>query len=276
MHPEQQANCIAATLSKDYPDAIRLANLCDSGLVNQMAFLLEQVPGSSPKLAVLSCPFPIARGTEGVFAGSLGDSMDIICPVTIRMRDVKGQCFTLASAKRNLIRFNLPTLGTDSLLESGPDPVKGTFAEPSGQDCLGLAIKDPSNEPCIILLPKVFPLGGGYSIPSDTETTTIMITATICTTAQAPPLEEFTMWYEAMLYGITNLGNYSIQARNFLFAYAPINKVPIIPETNLVTRFTTVVTFLTPNNPLYQYVITSVLATKTKAFASFGSKSSMP
>jgi hypothetical protein len=182
-----------------------------------MAFLLE-VPGFSPKLAVLSCTFPTACGTEAVFAGSLGDSMDIICPVTIRMRDVKEQCITLGSAKRNPIRFNLPTLGTDPLLEEGPDPVKGTFAEPSGQDCLGLAIKDPSNEPCIILLPKVFPLADGYSIPSDTETTTTMITATTRTTAQALPLEEFTMWYEAMRYGITNLGNYSIQARNVLFA----------------------------------------------------------
>ena len=125
----EQANHIAATLSKDYPDAIRLANICDSGLVNQMVFFLE-VPGSSPKLAVLSCPFPTARGTGAVFAGSLGNSMDIICPVTIRMRDVKGQCITLASARRNPIRFNLPTSGTDPLLDEGPDPVNGTFAEP--------------------------------------------------------------------------------------------------------------------------------------------------
>ncbi len=168
----EQANRIAATLSKDYPDAIRLANLCNSGLVNNMAFVLE-VPGSSPKLAVLLCPFPTARGTEAVFAGSLGDSTDIICPVTIWMRDVKGQCITLASAKRNPIRFNLPTSNTDPLLEEGPYPVEGTFAEPPGPERLGLLdIKDPSNEPCIILLPKVFPLAGGYSIPSETETTT--------------------------------------------------------------------------------------------------------
>jgi hypothetical protein len=77
----EQANRIDATVSNDYPDAIRLANLCDSGLVNQMVFFLE-VPGSCPKLAVLSCPFPTARGTGAVFAGSLGNTMDINCPVT--------------------------------------------------------------------------------------------------------------------------------------------------------------------------------------------------
>jgi hypothetical protein len=43
-------------------------------------------------------------------------------------------------------------------------------------------------------------------------------------------------------------------------------------RNKLVTRFTTAVTFLTPNNPLYQHVIRSVLAAKTKAFPSFGSK----
>ncbi len=75
-----------------------------------------------------------------------------------------------------------------------------------------------------------------------------------------------------MHYGVTNLGNYSIQARDVLFTYAQLDKVPYTPETNLVIRFTIVVTFLTPNDPLYQNVITSVLAAKTKAFASVGSK----
>lgn len=85
-----QASRLATTLSKDYPDATRPANLCDSGLVNQMAFFVD-VTGSLPLLSVLSCPFPTARSADAVFAGSLGDAMDIICPITIRMRDVKGQ-----------------------------------------------------------------------------------------------------------------------------------------------------------------------------------------
>ena len=80
-----KANRIAATFSKTYPETTRLAKICESTLVNQMAFLLH-VPNATPTLAVLSCPFPTADGTDAIFAGTLGDSMDIICPFTIRMR----------------------------------------------------------------------------------------------------------------------------------------------------------------------------------------------
>jgi hypothetical protein len=76
---------IATTLSIDFPADTRLTNLCDSGLVNQMAFLME-VPNGPATLAILSCPFQTAKGTEAVFAGSLGDAMDVICPITIHMR----------------------------------------------------------------------------------------------------------------------------------------------------------------------------------------------
>jgi hypothetical protein len=87
---------IAKTFSKTYPDMTRIANLCDSRLVNQVAFFLDN-PNATPTLAVLSCPFPTAMGTEAIFAGTLGDTMDIICPVTIRMRDIKGYCITAVS-----------------------------------------------------------------------------------------------------------------------------------------------------------------------------------
>ena len=78
---------IANTFSKNFPADARLAKLCNNGLVNHMAFMME-VPGHSAQLAVLCFLFPTTKGTDAVFAGSLGDSMDILCPaVTIRMRD---------------------------------------------------------------------------------------------------------------------------------------------------------------------------------------------
>ena len=76
-----QAFRLTAMFSKDFPANTHLANFCDSRLVNQMTFLME-IPNGPATLAVLSCPFPTANGAEEVFAGSLGDAMDLICPVT--------------------------------------------------------------------------------------------------------------------------------------------------------------------------------------------------
>ena len=267
-----QAGRLAATLSKDYPDATRLANLCDSGLVNQMAFLVD-VPGSSPLLSVLSCPFPTARGADAVFAGSLGDAMDIICPVTIRMRDVKGQCITLAKTKRDPLRFTLAISTSDPLTEEAPEPTdEGAFAPPPGPDRLGLDIQDPADEPCIVLLPKIFPLAGGYSIPHSNSPTPVTTTESLRNTPGAPNLDEFHMWYEGMRYGVTNLSNYSIQARDTLFTYAQLDSAPFTPETNLVSRFTITVNFLNPIDPLYKTVTDNVLDKKWIAFLTYGSK----
>ena len=75
-----------------------------------------------------------------------------------------------------------------------------------------------------------------------------------------------------MRYGTTNLTNYSIQARDTLFTYAQLDTAPFIPETNLVSRFTVIVNFLTPNDPLYRKVTSAVLASKEKAYVNYGSK----
>jgi hypothetical protein len=75
-----------------------------------------------------------------------------------------------------------------------------------------------------------------------------------------------------MRYGATNLPNYSIQARDTLFTYAQLDAVPFTPKTNLVSRFTVIVNFLTPNDPLYRKVTSAVLASKEKAFVMYGSK----
>ena len=265
-----QALRLATTFSKDFPTDTRLANLCDSGLVNKMAFLME-VPNGPATLAVLSCPFPTANGTEAVFAGSLGDAMDVICPVTIRMRDVKGQCITIAAVKSIPTLLNLAISTSDPLNEEAPNPEEGIVADPPGPDRLGLEISDPADAPCIVLLPKVFPFAGGYSIPPDTVIN-VSTTETVKNLPGAPNLDEFNLWFESMRYGTTHLQNYSIQARDTLFTYAQLDAVPFTPETNLVSRFTVVVNFLTPNDPLYRKVTSAVLASKEKAYVMYGSK----
>ncbi|KAI2502457.1 hypothetical protein MHU86_12033 [Fragilaria crotonensis] len=225
---------VATTLSKDFPADTRLANLCDSGLVNQMAFLMD-VPNGPATLAILSCPFPTAKGTEAVFAGSLGDAMDVICPVTIRMRDVKGQCITIAPMTSLPTLLSMAISASDPLNEEGPDPEEGTVADPPGPDRLGIEISDPTDTPCITLIPKIFPLTGGYSIPT-ANIIDVTTTDTIRNLPGSPNLDEFHLWYESM------------------------------------SRFTVVVNFLTPNDPLYRKVTSAVLATKENAYVTYGSK----
>ena len=113
-----------------------------------------EVPNGPATLTVLSCPFPTVKGTEAVFPGSLGDAMDVICPVTIRMRDVKGQCITIASVTSIPTMLNLAISTSDPLNEEAPTLEEGAIAEPPGPDRLGLEISEPTDTPCIALLPK--------------------------------------------------------------------------------------------------------------------------
>ena len=265
-----QALRIATTFSKDYPADTRLANLCDSGLVNQMAFLMEKPTGPA-SLAVLSCPFPTAKGTEAVFAGSLGDTMDVICPVTIRMRDIKGQCITIAAVKSTPTVLNMAISASDPIAEEAPAAAEGAPVIPPGPDRLGLEINDPNDAPCITLFPKVFPLAGGYSIPTG-EMIDVASIETLRDLPGAPDLEEFHLWYESMRYGATTLQNWSLQARDTLFTYEKLDSEQFTPETNIVSRFTVIVNFLTPNDPLYPKVTSAVLAAKEKAYVAFGSQ----
>ena len=149
-----KADLLASTFSKVFPAEARLAKLCNNRLVNQMAFLME-VPGRASQLTVLSCPFPTTEGTEAVFAGSLGDSLDVICPVTIRMRDVKGNVVTVASVRSIPTRLNLAISTSDPLSEEAP-PVADEngavlVATPPGPDRIHLEISDPNDTPCIVM-----------------------------------------------------------------------------------------------------------------------------
>ena len=260
---------IAATFAKTYPDMSRIANICDSSLVNQVAFFLE-VPGASPTLAVLSCPFPTAVGTDAVFAGTLGDTMDIICPVTIKMSDIKGYCVTVAASNVQPTLLNIATSTSDPITEEGPDPDDGTVADPPGPDRIGLDITDPDATPCIAAFPKVFLLTGGHKIPAGVPIN-VATTDSLRNVDSVTDLEEFHMWYEGMRYGTVNLKNFSIHSRDTLFIYEQIDKAQFIPETNFVSKFTLQPTFLTPNDLVYHEVTKAVLAAKEKAFILFGS-----
>jgi hypothetical protein len=264
-----KAKRIATTFSKTYPDMTRIANICESGLVNQVAFLLE-VPGANPMLAVLSCPFPTAMGTEAVFAGTLGDAMDIICPITIRMRDIKGYCITVAASNTQPTLLNMATSNSEPITEEGPDSDDGTVADSPGPDRIGLNITDPTATQCITAIPKVFPLTGGHGIPTGAQDT-VTTTESVQNLSNVTHLDEFHMWYKGMRYGTVNLQNYSIHSRDTLFMYEQLDKAEFIPDTNIVSKFTVEPTFLTPNDPVYHEVTKTVLAAKEKAFLSFGS-----
>ena len=241
-----------------------------------MAFLME-VPGHAIQLTVLSCPFLTTKGTEAVvFAGSLGDSLDVICPVTIRMRDVKGNVVTVAAVRSIPTRLNLAISTSDPLCEEAP-PVADeegsvVVAIPPGPDRIHLEISEPTDTPCIVMLPKLFPLSGGYGLPKGTplEVTNLENLRTI---PGMPNLDEFHHWFECMRYGVIRLKSYSIHNTNTLFEFEKLDSASFSqPEANMVKRFTIAVNFLTPADPLYDTVITTVLASKERALVNFDSK----
>ncbi|KAI2498850.1 hypothetical protein MHU86_15651 [Fragilaria crotonensis] len=114
---QAHADRVNATFAKTCPTLTRFATLCDTGVVKQFAFILH----ASKKMAVLSCPFPAqGRNGEEVFAGSLGDSMDFPCPVTIRMKDVRGDVLSICETRAEANAFQLPTSESNPLEEDAP------------------------------------------------------------------------------------------------------------------------------------------------------------
>ena len=285
-HNPTHVETIAGTFLKDFPaNNARLTKLCDNRLVNQMDFMMEE-PGRSAQLAVLFCTFPTTKGTDAVFAGSLGDSMDVLCPVTICMRDVKGNAITIASIKSIPTRLKLTISTTDPLAEEAPDPVPDAEANPGEEegalrvapppvpDRLHLEITDPTDAPCIIMIPKIFPLSGRHSIPKG-EPVDVATVASLKDNTEAPTMEEFHLLYESMRYGIVHLQNYSIQETpDTLFSFEHIDDGELFtkPDANTaVKRFTFAVNFLYPTDPTYRTVTNNVLASKEKAMVEYGS-----
>ena len=135
---------------------------------------------------------------------------------------------------------------------------------------MGLDITDPTATPCIVAIPTIFPLSGGYRIPKG-QPVDVFTIESICTLNGASDIQDLHMWYKGMRYGVAHLNDHSIHARDTLFVYEQIKKAQFTPDTNLVSPFTVNVTYLTPNDPLYNQVTDAVLATKGKAFVNFGS-----
>ena len=187
------------------------------------------------------------------------------------MRNVKGQCITTGAVKSIPTFLDLAISASDPLNERAPAPDEGMIAEPPRPDCLRLKISNPSDAPCIVLLPIIFPLSGVYSIPPDTIIS-VTTNDTVKNMTGAPKLDEFHLWFESKRYGATSPQNYSIQARDTLFTYAQLDAVPFTPKANLVSHLTVIVKFLTPNDPLYCVVKSAVLASKEKAYVMDWSK----
>jgi hypothetical protein len=183
-----QAEYNAKAMSKACNHLARTTNMCNNGLVKQLCFIQ-----ANNKLAVLSCPFPTqAPDGEAIIAGSLGDSFDLICPVTIRLHDASGLVISIVTPKKYAVdKLDLPTSESDPALEEeGPAPPTGTPAKPAGPDRIKIVIKNPLEKPCIAAILKVFHLAAGYSIPIEATKDPITIETPIPQTN----LTEFDLW----------------------------------------------------------------------------------
>ena len=176
------------------------------------------------------------------------------------MRDVKGHVIGIARNKTIAIEtFNLPVSTSDPLSEEGPPPAEGTNPVQPGPDRIFIDVDDPNITPCFALLPKVFPFPGGHSIPTGAD-------------ADPAPTAAFIMWDTAMRYGIQHLQDKSIHAHDTLFNFDDIEKAQFdASERDLVTTFSTIVTYLTPEDPLCQSVTKHALLEKERAVLAYGS-----
>ncbi|KAI2496454.1 hypothetical protein MHU86_18038 [Fragilaria crotonensis] len=259
------AEKIVSTFAKTCTPLTRLAILCDTNVTKQLVFIQPNF-----KMATLSCPFlTVGRNNEDVFAGSLGDSMDLLCPVTIRMKDVRGDVISICESRPDVNKYNLATSETDPLEEEGLPPPEGQDPIPPGPDRIMINLNVATKEPCFVAIPKVYPVTSGAAIQTEHDMSVIT----------TPALENYScdsmeaVWYESMRYGIRHMDNYSIQATNTLFDYAGVEKREFIHENrNLASRFTTIVTFLTPDEPLYHVVAQTVRAEKDKVTMAYGTK----
>jgi hypothetical protein len=167
-----QAGYIVKAMSKACNSLACTTSVCNNDLVKQLCFIQ-----ATNKLAVLSCPFPTQTpNDEGIIAGSLGDSFDIICPVTIRLGDAQGLVVSIVSPKATTGEIlNLPISKSNPLEEEGPPTAEWTDPEPAGLERIKVIINNPLKEPCIAAIPKIFPFAGGYSIPPDSSKNPITI-----------------------------------------------------------------------------------------------------
>ena len=167
-------------------------------------------------MVTLSCPFPaIGRANEEVFAGSLGNSMDLLCcPATIRMKDVRGDVISVYESRHDVDKFNLPTPTANPLKEDGPVPPEGQPGVPPGPDRIMIDLTVATKESCVVAIPIFSPITSGVDMAID-PTKSIVTAPVLVSTFPRDSLQ--VVWYESMRYGIRHLDNYSIHASDTLF-----------------------------------------------------------
>ena len=140
--PAQYAQ-VDASFSKHCSPLTKLANISDSGLIQHQLCFIQP----NEKIAIMSCPFLAQQGptNEVVFAGSLGDAMDTIYPVTIRMRDVRGEIIGVCSSRNAADQLLLPISTSNPLDEEGPPNEEVEF-ELVGPDRIFLDIQDATQQ----------------------------------------------------------------------------------------------------------------------------------
>ena len=205
-------------------------------------------------MAVISCPFATQDAAgEDVIAGSLGDALDIICPVVIRMKDARGEIVGISSSRILAEKFKLPISTSNPLDKEGPEPPPDSVevAEPACPDRIKLDILDPSKQPCFVTMPRVFPFTPGYSVATNPP----LAITTNPTLQGVDPTTILHAWYETIRYGCLNLENYSIHKKDTLFVYEGLEKSEFIANRNLASRCTVGVEFPRYDEPLYTEII---------------------
>ena len=234
---------VNASFSKTCAPLTRFATLCDPTVVKQLVFVMP-----SFKMQVLTCHFPTQGGrdnNEEVFAGSMGNSMEVFCPVTIRMKDECGDLLSICETRAEANAFQLPTSESNSLEEPAP-PIDNKLidveADVAGPDRIGIVLNVATKDPCFVAIPKVIPVTGGETVYSefyDNVTTTPEMSI-------VPPGSFAAIWDKAMRYGICKLDNLSLQAKDVLSQYENFSKDEFTSTNRkLVSSFTTIVTYLT-------------------------------
>ncbi|KAI2510842.1 hypothetical protein MHU86_3628 [Fragilaria crotonensis] len=181
---------VVSTFAKTCAPLTRLATHCDTNVVKQLVFIHPNF-----KLATLSCPFlAMGRNNEDVFAGSLGDSMDLLCPVTIRMKDVRGDVVRICESRPDITKYHLATSETDPLEKEGLPPPKGQEPIPPGPDRIMVNLNVATKETCFVAIPKVDPVTSGVRIQTE-PTMSIHSTPSLANFA-SNSMEA--IWYESM------------------------------------------------------------------------------
>jgi hypothetical protein len=262
-----QAARIEANFAKTCSPITKFANTCDSGFVKQLFFVQPNF-----KIAVISCPFATQNAEgEDIIAGSSGDALDVICPVSIRIKDSRGEVISICSSRVNADKFKLALSTSDPLEEEGPKPPANAVVmpEPAGPDRIKVDISDPTKQPCFVAIPKVFPLTLGYTILTNPP-------ISVTNNPNLPDVEPDSIlqtWYATIRYGCLHLDNYSIHAKDTLFVNDGLEKAEFTASNrSLASRCTVGVEFLTYDDKTYHDVIESMRNEKEKANFVFGTK----